>query len=234
MTATKKRSFTVQENAKWMHYRINDILYGYLKVNATYYENPNDPDKDHYLYITKQKEREIRKEVAKEMKCTERTIRNQIKILIEEGLLIEFTFVSTNGKEYPSYGIVQDAPPFTLISNEWLRHLIKSKSPNSLKIYIYLLNKHRMTQELKTGYYLFTQKELVEMLQYKATTKASINDSVKQILVDLKESGIIDFDEVYVPTKEKLPSPRKRLLFIAQNEKERQEYSQRIKIKESY
>ena len=90
-----------------------------------------------------------------------------------------------------------------------------------------------MTQELKTGYYLFTQKELVEMLQYKATTKASINDSVKQILVDLKESGIIDFDEVYVPTKEKLPSPRKRLLFIAQNEKERQEYSQRIKIKES-
>ena len=217
MTKTKQRSFTVQENAKWMHYRINDILYGYLKVNATYYENPNDPDK----------------EVAKEMKCTERTIRNQIKILIEEGLLIEFTFVSANGKEYPSYGIVQDAPPFTLISNEWLRHLIKSKSPNSLKIYIYLLNKHRMAQELKTGYYLFTQKELVEMLQYKATTKASINDSVKQILIDLKESGIIDFDEVYVPTKEKLPSPRKRLLFIAQSEKERQEYSQRIKIKES-
>ena len=229
MKENKKRSFTVKENPKWMHYRINDILYGYLKVNATYYENPNDPDKDHYLYITKQKEREIRKEVAKQMRCTEGTIRRQIKILIEEGLLKEFILTSENGKEYPSYGVVQDAPPFTLISNDWLRHLIKSKSPNSLKIYIYLLNKYHMTQELKTGNYLFTQKELVEMLQYKATTKASVNDSVKQVLIDLKESGVIDFDEVYVSTKENLPSPRKRLLFIAQSEKERQEYSQRIK-----
>ena len=227
MAATKKRSFTVKENAKWMHYRINDILYGYLKVNATYYENPNDPNKDHYLYITKQKERKIRKEVAEKMKCSERTIQRQIKILIEEGLLKEFSFISNDGKKHPSYGIVQDAPPFVLLSNEWLRYLINVKNIGVIKIYVYLLQKYSIAQYYNKTTCFFTNQELLEALHYN-TLYVDGQRKVKDILNDLLRCGIIDFKEITVQTEHGLRQ-RKQILFIAQSEKEIEQYSHRVK-----
>lgn len=226
MTTTKKRSFTVQENAKWMHYRINDILYGYLKVNATYYENPNDPDRDHYLYITKQKEREIRKEVAEKMKCTEGTIRRHLRILVDEGLIKEFTLISNNGKKYASYGIVQDAPPFVLVSNDWLKNFITCRSMGGLKVYIYLLRKQQIANYYGNEHCFFTIKEIAEAMGYEDTDKSTTLEKISIILNDLQQSRIIRYKETYIQTKEGKPSPRKELLFIVQSEEEREEKSE--------
>lgn len=215
-----KRAFSVQENAKWMQHNIDDLLLGLIKYHATYYESSNDNNKDHYLYITKKKYREIvRKEYSLMRKISERTVDKHLKILVQAGLIEPFT-LQMNKKTYPSYGIKQEAAPFIQIPNDWLKHLICVKNIHSVKIYFYLLNKYLWKKQTDEQY-IFTNKELIKVIGMTETSDFA-STLITEILEDLKISGILNFETFFVRTEDNKPSPRKRLLFVPMNREERE------------
>lgn len=69
-----------------------------------------------------------------------------------------------------------------------VKYLVNTRNANSIRIYIYLLNKYKW----KADNYIFTLEELKTALGYSVKTK-SIDVVINDILASLKREKIIDF-----------------------------------------
>lgn len=201
----KTRRFPLED--KFMNYKLNDVLYGYLQYIATY--NPNS-DK---LYITADNLMKQKNEIAKLCKCSNRTVNRQIQSLVKDGLIEaeaeqnRFIYVlPAIGKRYQT------------INCDMLGYLLCVGNVNAVRLYIYLLNKYLWKQKTNESYF-FTLDELAKAIGYEST-KAEHNKMIRFILESYLRQGIVKWREVVEPivvNGKQVPHIQQELMFVAYN-----------------
>ena len=105
-----------------------------------------------------------------------------------------------------------------------LWYIVTTRSQQAIKLYIYLLDKYKWKS--KTGEnYVFTNSELLGALGYSTqSSNKKANEIVNNILESFLREGVIKFEnyyeEILLNNGKTVPSPRKRLLFVAQTKNE--------------
>ena len=169
----------------FLHYSIDDIVYGYLQASASY-----NPDAN-LLYIKKQDMTGIKRMLKTVVDCSSATtITNKINKLIDNNLLAYdektelYTFPYNRDEKYK------------IVSSELLFRLTTVYKPMVVKIFIYLLDKYEW-KRAENDQYSFTISELSSMMGY-AKTSRSQEEAIKAILENLRKVGYINYEEGYV------------------------------------
>lgn len=186
----------------FLHYKIDDIVYGYLQACATF--NP----KDKVLYIPKKNMTSIRKELKDILGCkSPSTVGNKINTLMEKGL---FAFDELNDRYIFPYDKNQK---YKIISTKLLQELVVVYKPMVLKIFIYLLDKYEWKKESNSEY-VFTLTELSAAMGYAATSGRQ-DANIRIILEHLRRTDMINYEEFYEKNEfTGKPVPRMRLKFV--------------------
>lgn len=202
------RRFPLTE--EFMNYRVDDLLYGYLQYKATY-----NPNKDR-LYITSDNLRKNKSNIETLCGCSRRTIDRQINSLIKAGMVEEVI----EDKKY-IYSLPCVGNRYQIIDWNMLEYLLNTRNHNSIRLYLYLLNKY-LWKENKKENYCFTIVELAKAIGYQSK-QASTNKMIEDILNSFYREGIIKWREVIETITRKgkaIPRIRKELLFVAQHKEE--------------
>lgn len=175
---------------KFMDKKVNDILYGYLQTISFINEN-----KERFV-INDDFENQIH--IVRDLMdiSTNKTVKNQLKNLIKLGLVVEGTTKDKKGNEIKClYLPMIDGDLFKLIPLETLKFLISTKNKFGVKVYVYLLNKFQWKQK-NNETYEFSKKELLKLVGWKGTNQMEW-DIMNNILLDLKNNGLINYFESY-------------------------------------
>lgn len=204
-----KRVFSLEED--FMKWDSNDLLYAFMRCLSTAKPEVDDEGKviktkngkDKYReYLPVKTFKQNKKTIAAICGCTPRTIDNQLNKLFEKGLLdegIEITKVMKQNKEY-EYEVECFWFPYDydgiykMVDKEILEYLVNTRSTQSIRVYLYLLNKYQW----KKGY-VFTIQELKEALGFASSTK-SCDKMLKDILASFNKEGIIKYEKIYEET----------------------------------
>lgn len=170
----------------FLHYSIDDIVYGYLQASATY-----DPH-NKVLYIPKNKMSGIKKMLQTIIGCkTTKTIDNKIKKLLENNLLQEGEH---NNKPVILFPYDKNEK-YRIIDADLLFSLVCVYRPMVLKIYVYLLDKYKWKNKSNEKY-VFTLHELCQMMGY-ADSSRKQEPVIREILINLRNNKFIDYEEFY-------------------------------------
>ena len=202
------RRFPLTED--FMSYKVDDLLYGYLQYKATY-----NPNKDR-LYISLDNLRKSKSNIETMCGCSRRTIDRQIKSLIQDGMVEE---VVEDNKYIYSLPYVGNR--YQIIDWNMLEYLLNTRNHNSIRLYVYLLNKYLWKQD-KEENYCFTIAELAEAIGYQSK-QTSTNRMIEDILNSFYLEGVIKWREVIetiTRSGKAIPRIRKELLFVAQHKEE--------------
>lgn len=205
----KTRRFPLED--KFMNYKLNDVLYGYLQYIATY--NPNS-DK---LYITADNLMKQKNEIAKLCKCSNRTVNRQIQSLVKDG------FIEAEQEQYKEnnrfiYVLPAIGKRYQTINCDMLGYLLCVGNVNAVRLYIYLLDKYLWKQKTNESYF-FTLDELAKAIGY-VSTKAEHNKMIRFILESYLRQGIVKWREVVEPivvNGKQVPHIQQELMFVAYN-----------------
>ena len=180
----------------FLHYSIDDIVYGYLQASASYNPNTN------LIYIKKRDMTGIKRMLKTVVGCSSAsTVANKINRLLDEGLLAYdektelYTFPYNRDEKYK------------IVSSEMLFRLTTVYKPMVVKIFIYLLDKYEWKKSINDRY-CFTISELSSMMGY-AKSSRSQEEAIRAILENLRDVGYIDYEEGYTINEETgKPVPR--------------------------
>ena len=105
-----------------------------------------------------------------------------------------------------------------------LWYIVTTRSQQAIKLYIYLLDKYKWKSKTSENY-VFTNSELLGALGYSTrSSNKKANEIVNNILESFLREGVIKFEnyyeEILLNNGKTVPSPRKRLLFVAQTKNE--------------
>lgn len=218
---TVERRFSLEED--FMNYKTNDLLYSFMRSLST--ASPQYDENGKYIchreYLTKKAFNKEKKVIAGICGCTTRTIANHINKLAEAGLIDEgIEVIKVNGVEYEyeCYWFPYDKEGnYKLLNKEFLKYLVYTRNTHAIRIYLYLLNKYEWKKN-----YIFTKKELKEVLGYAESTK-SADELIGCVLDSFSREGIIKYEKHYeeadVGTKT-VPVERMKLLFVTKKEDE--------------
>lgn len=215
-----KRSLSLKED--FMHWSVDDRLYGALLHLATYH-----PEKQ-VLYVTKQsvnKNRDtLKKYCASEgQEIKQDKFRRLLQKMVDRGLMQETTLFIKK-KETPVYTFLNPTDDFQPVFDEMLWYLVCTRNRHCIKIYIYLLNKYLWKKATEDNY-IFTKKELYATLGYKKTNPEKlIAELVSSILESFKNEGIFNYEKITeeycLPNGSIVPVHKYKLLFVAQKKEE--------------
>ena len=214
----RKRRFSLEEN--FMHYTIDDILFGVMYYLSTYHPT------EKVFYLTKKnftKNRKIIKEACDGIST--QTLNNHLAVLLEKKLIQEKE-ITSGGEKYPSYTFSYEyKEKYQLIENEMLWYIVSTRSKQAVKIYIYLLNKYMWKKKDNQEQYVFTNSELLGALGYSTnSSNQKAGEIVNNILESFLREGVIKYEtfyeEIYLNNGKVIPSPKKRLVFVASSKKE--------------
>lgn len=186
----------------FLHYRIDDIVYGYLQASATF--NPTDK----VLYIPKKNMPRIKNELQIIIGCkSATTITNKINTLMENKLL-----AFDEDKQIYTFPYDRDEK-YKIIGADLLKELVVVYRPTVLKIFVYLLDKYEWKNQTNSEY-IFTLTELAAAMGYAASSGRQ-DENTRIILNHLRKTGLIDFEEFYeLNENTRKPVPRMRLKFV--------------------
>lgn len=186
----------------FLHYKTDDIVYGYLQASATF--NP----KDKVLYINQKNMTSIRRELQDIIGCkSASTITNKLNYLMENNL---FKFDEKASRYIFPY---DPNEKYKIISSELLKELVVVYKPMVLKIFIYLLDKYEWKKEANSQY-VFTLTELSAAMGYAASSGRQ-DANIRIILEHLRRTGMINYEEFYEKSEfTGKPVPRMRLTFV--------------------
>lgn len=194
----------------FMHYGIDDLLYGFLVYHTTY-----DTEKEQY-YITERRWNGIRPIFCRGLGMPPQTCRRHLNKLIDKKLLT----YDEERKRYifPHNGLRR----YQNINNAMIYYLVITSNMNVIKIYLYLLNKWLWKTEKESAFdYDFTLKELRQALGYSDSNNREVDSAFRTILFSLAKQGIIDAYPTWAQIKDDgPPSPVYRLTFVAQHPSE--------------
>lgn len=203
-----KRCFPLE--GSFMEYKIKDLLYGYLQYKSTFDE------KNKELYITHKKYLQMKPELANLCGCSTRTVEREIQKL-EDAALIKW--VET--KEGTRIVITAMADRYQLIDYDMLEYLLNTRNHNTIRIYVYLLNKYLWKRQTDDNY-IFTLSELITAIGYKSVG-TSQTESMRRVIDSLEREGIIKTSIIKQSiTREGkvIPVQRFVLNFVAEHERE--------------
>ena len=205
------RKFSLESD--FMNLTIDDMVYGYIQHMATFAPELN------VLYVPIEKVIMEKKEIAKVINRTPRTVSNRINKLLDADLLKQEQ-IHMNGKDVLCYIIPQETKGrYQIIFDEMLYYLICTRNTDSIKIYLYLKNKYDWKKKTNECY-SFTNAELLTAIGYANTYNNNANTRIQYILDSFMREGVIKWAEYYEINSCGKPTPKKRLLFIATGIKE--------------
>ena len=199
-----KRCFPLE--GSFMNYSVKDLLYGYLQYKATFDTTTKQ------LYIDIKKYREIKPELANLYGCSNRTVEREIEKLINCNLL---------KRENDRIIITATANRYQLIDYDMLEYLLETRNHNTIRIYVYLLNKY-IWKKSTDAKYTFTITELLEVIGYK-TVSADKTKAIRRIIDSLEREGIIKTSIIITPISKgnkTIPVQRYLLEYVAEHENE--------------
>lgn len=200
------RKFSLEND--FMNLTIDDMVYGYIQHMATFAPELK------VLYVPVAKVSMEKKEIAKVINKTARTVSNRINKLLDADLLKQEQ-LNLNGKDTLCYIIPQETKGrYQIIFDEMLYYLICTRNVNCIKIYLYLKNKYdwkKKTDEL----YSFTNAELLTAIGYSGNYNGNLSTYIQYILDSFMREGVIKWAEYYETNSCGKPTPKKRLLFVA-------------------
>lgn len=202
-----------------MKYDTDDLLFGAMYHLSTYHPEEKK------LYLSRKNLLKNKKVIYELCGLNSQKLSRHLDKLIENNLIAE-TEMLIAGEKVPVYTF-----PFNyngnyqLIDNEMLWYLASTRNHQCIRIYVLLLRyylwKQKVSQEQgETIYYTFTNTDLLSSIGYSTDNKLA-SSMITNILESFQREGIINYEEYYeeIITNKgfSVPSPRKRLLFVAQN-----------------
>lgn len=181
------RRFETNDDAVWMKFNTNDLLYGAIQYFATV-----DNDR---TYITKQCVSENIQQIVDICGMSRRTARDNIHMFTERGLLKLIDIPKEDGFIYPAYEFVC-GNEYIEISKDTLIKLLQTNNRFILKTYIYLLKNYKNRNTI------FMLKDISKAIGYSEDSK-NANEDIKEALSHLEENKYISFSEEYIPTVDK-------------------------------
>ena len=206
-----KKSHTrrMPTEGSFMKYDVNDIFYTLLYCLATY--NP----KDQKLYLTKTNFTANKKLICDSCDFSGSTMmKRHLNKLIENNLITE---------DETNYYFPQNPDEkYHIIDKDMLYYLATTRSLNSIRVYMILLDCYLWKQKENTDF-TFTNTFLLEKLGY-STSNKNASKMISNILESFSREGIICFEEAYEikinPNGKETPTPKKYLKFVAINKQQ--------------
>ena len=211
----RKRRLSLEDN--FMNYGIDDLLFGSMYYLATFHPEVRK------LYLTKKNYAKNRKNFYNlEDGGNAKTLKRHLDKLIEKGLVAEED-IKVNGENYPSYVFPYETDTkYQLVEAEMLWYIISTRNRQAVKIYIQLLNWY-LWKEKTDEHFVFTNKDIMKVLGYSPDNKVA-SSMVSNVLESLSREGVIRYEnyfEEYVADNGcVVPTPKKRLLFVAKSKNE--------------
>lgn len=211
----RKRRLSLEDN--FMNYGIDDLLFGSMYYLATFHPEVRK------LYLTKKNYAKNRKNFYNlEDGGNAKTLKRHLDKLIEKGLVAEED-IKVNGENYPSYVFPYETDTkYQLVEAEMLWYIISTRNRQAVKIYIQLLNWY-LWKEKTDEHFVFTNKDIMKVLGYSPDNKVA-SSMVSNVLESLSREGVIRYEnyfEEYVADNGcVVPTPKKRLLFVAKSKSE--------------
>ena len=212
----RKRRFSLEDN--FMNYSVDDILFGAMYYLATFHPTKR------VFYLTKKKFTQNKNIIKKACDVSTQTLNNHLKKLLEHGLIQEQE-IKSGDVAYPSYTFsYKYKEKYQLIDNEMLWYIVTTRSQQAIKLYIYLLDKYNWKKSTGENY-VFTNAELLEAIGYSTnSSNQKANSVVNNVLESYLREGVIKYEtfyeEITLPNGKTVPSPRKRLTFVAVSKQE--------------
>lgn len=199
------RKFSLEDD--FMNLTIDDMVYGYIQHMATFAPELKK------LYVLVDTVSMEKKDIARIIGRTPRTVTNRISKLLENGLLVEEQ-ITLNGVNRLCYVIPQETKgKYQIIYDEMLYYLISTRTTDCIKIYLYLKNKYDWKQKTNE-YYSFTIVEILQALGYSSNYNGNASARIQYILDSLMREGVIKWAS-YTEMINGYTAPKKRLLFVA-------------------
>lgn len=202
-----------------MKYDTDDLLFGAMYHLSTYHPEEKK------LYLSRKNLLKNKKVIYELCGLNSQKLSRHLDKLIENNLIAE-TEMFIAGEKVPVYMFPFNYDGnYQLIDNEMLWYLASTRNHQCIRIYVLLLRyylwKQRVSQEQgETVYYTFTNTDLLSSIGYSTDNKLA-SSMITNILESFQREGIINYEEYYeeIITNKgfSVPSPRKRLLFVAQN-----------------
>ena len=199
------RKFSLEDD--FMNLTIDDMVYGYIQHMATFAPELKK------LYVLVDNVSMEKKDIARIIGRTPRTVTNRIKKLLDNGLLVEEQ-ITLNGVNILCYVIPQETKgKYQIIYDEMLYYLICTRTTDCIKIYLYLKNKYDWKKKTNE-YYSFTNAEILSALGYSDNYNGNASARVQCILDSFMREGVIKWAS-YTEMIGSNTAPKKRLLFVA-------------------
>lgn len=183
------RAFSLEET--FMNYKVDDILFGFMRGLSTV--RPPVEGQEHREYLIKKNYTKNKKLIAGICGCSTKTIDRHLDKLFENGLIDEGIEV-INGKDVPCYWFPKVEGKYEIVEQDMVRHLVNTRSQNTIKIYIYLLNKYKWKRQTNDKY-VFTERELGSALGYSENTD-TFYEPMKYLLASLMSEGLITYKKI--------------------------------------
>ena len=199
------RKFSLEDD--FMNLTIDDMVYGYIQHMATFAPELKK------LYVLVDTVSMEKKDIARIIGRTPRTVTNRIKKLLDNGLLVEEQ-ITLNGTNRLCYVIPQETKgKYQIIYDEMLYYLICTRTTDCIKIYLYLKNKYDWKKKTNE-YYSFTNAEILSALGYSDNYNGNASARIQCILDSFMREGVIKWAS-YTEMIGSNTAPKKRLLFVA-------------------
>ena len=199
------RKFSLEDD--FMNLTIDDMVYGYIQHMATFAPELKK------LYVLVDTVSMEKKDTARMIGRTPRTVTNRIKKLLDNGLLVEEQ-ITLNGVNRLCYVIPQETKgKYQIIYDEMLYYLISTRTTDCIKIYLYLKNKYDWKKKTNE-YYSFTNGEILSAIGYSNNYDGIASARIQCILESLMREGVIKWAS-YTEMVNGYTAPKKRLLFVA-------------------
>ena len=202
-----------------MKYDTDDLLFGAMYHLSTYHPEEKK------LYLSRKNLLKNKKVIYELCGLNSQKLSRHLDKLIENNLIAETEmFIAGEKVSVYTFPFNYDGN-YQLIDNEMLWYLASTRNHQCIRIYVLLLRyylwKQKISQEQgETVYYTFTNTDLLSSIGYSTDNKLA-SSMITNILESFQREGIINYEEYYeeIITNKgfSVPSPRKRLLFVAQN-----------------
>ena len=203
----------------FMDYSTDDLLYGAMAYLATFHPTEKK------LYLTKKNYTKNRKNFYNLIgSSVAKTLKRHLDALIERGLVAEEDIKSGN-EIYPSYVFpYNEDDNYQIIEAEMLWYVVSTRNQQAVKVYVKLLNWY-LWKSQQNEQYIFTNKDIMQVLGYSTDSNNALASSmVSNILESFQREGVIryeEFSEMMIDSNgNEVPSPKKRLIFVAKSKKE--------------
>ena len=204
--------------ADFMNYNTDDLLFSAMLYLATFHPEQKK------LYLTKKNYVKNRNNFYNLCDDTSnaKTLKRHLDKLIEKGLIAEED-VKSNNVVYPSYVFPYDqTKKYQLVESEMLWYIVSTRNRQAVKIYIQLLNWYLWKKD-NDDIFIFTNRDIMKALGYSPDNKLA-SSMVSNILESFAREGVIQiktfYDEFIDNNGFVVPTPKKRLLFVARSKSE--------------